>query len=401
MSLLAIPGGDQVMDAVPGWVWLRHLKTAAYASALAPPEKPAWMFPVTDTRPTRGGLFRIEHAAAKEGAGWYLFSNHTGGYVNCVEGGLIRGHGYFPRNNEAATREPSTEFDLLALDEAQVRASVVEAPEEQPEEPSRRSWTSQLPRRRIRRPRNETSASLSPAEAPSRGVGGVGDLGHSSLPRAVAAPGPPGELPTKECKSLCRWPYNEAGGGYPTPAFSGALGDFLCPSMFRDLSDYVFKWPFSHFKEKVATAPHREAAKCLPPVPIIYAHGGTQVCFHGGLRCGTPPTLEHSSFVASCACAVEITEILIDVAWIVYYKSTILRPLHRAVISLTPTFFCDFFLASAGLPSSSLLSLSYPLLRGVLWNGAGRLCAGHTSWSRARVIGRFQKASRYGAEHMP
>ena len=40
--------------------------------------------------------------------------------------------------------------------------------------------------------------------------------------------------------------------------------------MFRDLSDYVWSWPFVHFKETAATAPPAVAAKCLPPTPIIY-----------------------------------------------------------------------------------------------------------------------------------
>jgi hypothetical protein len=46
--------------------------------------------------------------------------------------------------------------------------------------------------------------------------------------------------------------------------------------MFRDLSDYVWKWPFSHFKESVSTVDPPLAAKCLPQVPIVYAHAGTQ-----------------------------------------------------------------------------------------------------------------------------
>jgi hypothetical protein len=80
----------EVQDSgVPGWVWLKRFATQEYARALAPPEKPPWLFVASDRRPTRAGLFRIEHLAT--GGGWYLFSNHTGGYVNCVEGGLLRG----------------------------------------------------------------------------------------------------------------------------------------------------------------------------------------------------------------------------------------------------------------------------------------------------------------------
>jgi len=35
------------------------------------------------------------------------------------------------------------------------------------------------------------------------------------------------------------------------------------------------QWPFSHFGERATTAPQDIAAKCLPVVPIVYAHAGT------------------------------------------------------------------------------------------------------------------------------
>ena len=50
----------------------------------------------------------------------------------------------------------------------------------------------------------------------------------------------------------------------------------MCPSMFRDLADYVFKWPFSHFKERVSLAAQDVAARCLSPVPVVYVHAGQE-----------------------------------------------------------------------------------------------------------------------------
>ena len=39
--------------------------------------------------------------------------------------------------------------------------------------------------------------------------------------------------------------------GYPLVAKGGGEGRFVCPSMFRDLCDYVYDWPFEHFREVV------------------------------------------------------------------------------------------------------------------------------------------------------
>ena len=52
-----------------------------YVRAISPPEKPAWLFGATDSAPSAAGLFRLERF---EGA-WYLFSNRTQGYMNCIE----------------------------------------------------------------------------------------------------------------------------------------------------------------------------------------------------------------------------------------------------------------------------------------------------------------------------
>jgi len=284
----------------PGWIWLKRFATQEYASALAPPEKPPWVFVAADRRPTRAGLFRIEHVSG----GWYFFSNHTNGYVNCVEGGLLRGHGYFPNNNVAATREPSTEFELVALNESQVRASMsassspaVNSAARMFQRSSRSTGALQQPgtslgyeasRAALRSvalsnegsssgtgialtsPYGDLDTGAATQDEPSRGIpdpppkdsalpSSLGEAlarnaaisrrrrrnknnaGSSSGPSADGAPPPVAATP-KTCKQACKWSYEEeSGDGYPTPAFSGPLGNYLCPSMFRDLSDYVFK----------------------------------------------------------------------------------------------------------------------------------------------------------------
>ena len=59
--------------------------------------------------------------------------------------------------------------------------------------------------------------------------------------------------------------------GYPGVAFTGALESFVCPSMFRDLADFVWSFPFDHFKESdIRVAARDVAARCLPPIPVIY-----------------------------------------------------------------------------------------------------------------------------------
>ena len=58
-------------------------------------------------------------------------------------------------------------------------------------------------------------------------------------------------------------------------AFDGALSDYLCPSLFRDLCDHVFAWPFVHFGERVSAAPDALVPRCLARVPLIYVHGSS------------------------------------------------------------------------------------------------------------------------------
>mmetsp|Transcript_48498 Transcript_48498/g.97573 ORF Transcript_48498/g.97573 Transcript_48498/m.97573 type:complete len:596 (+) Transcript_48498:53-1840(+) len=261
----------EVIDAIPGWVWIRHVSSQRFVATTAPPDRPAWMATATDEKPSaKGGLFRLEHRRnSKE---WFLYSNHTGGYLNCIDGGLIRGHGYYPHNQEAATREPSTEFEVVPLNrdgsyidndpllgDSSVGANLSHdggdhrSGGERAQQQQQQQQRAGLPVT-LRRQTNRQSAS-SPTAAQTRRSGG-------------------GKAGT--CRATCKVAFDESGGGYPTPSFSGPLADFVCPSMFRDLSDYVWKWPFSHFKESVSTADPGLAAKCLPSVPIVYAHAGTQ-----------------------------------------------------------------------------------------------------------------------------
>jgi hypothetical protein len=86
---------------------------------------------------------------------------------------------------------------------------------------------------------------------------------------------------TSECAAACStaWascstPASTAAQsvcGYPGVAFTGALEAFVCPSMFRDLADFVWSFPFGWFNESdIRVAARDVAARCLPPVPIIY-----------------------------------------------------------------------------------------------------------------------------------
>ena len=70
----------------------------------------------------------------------------------------------------------------------------------------------------------------------------------------------------------CKWIYEEHQGGYEPVANNGRrdLAEFVCPSMFRDISDYVYQWPYEHFGEhRVWVADPELAAQNLPPVGTI------------------------------------------------------------------------------------------------------------------------------------
>lgn len=67
----------------------------------------------------------------------------------------------------------------------------------------------------------------------------------------------------------CQWTYNEDEGGYPPVANEGRhhLAQYVCAATFRDLSDYVYSWPYHRFSEyDVWVADVELAANNLPPV---------------------------------------------------------------------------------------------------------------------------------------
>lgn len=80
----------------------------------------------------------------------------------------------------------------------------------------------------------------------------------------------------KEYPEQCKWEYDESKGGYPAVALMGqggegegssmAIREYVCPSMFRDLSDYVYGWPYAHFKENIVVYDANAVADHLPPV---------------------------------------------------------------------------------------------------------------------------------------
>lgn len=74
---------------------------------------------------------------------------------------------------------------------------------------------------------------------------------------------------TVDCERACR---GDAAllEGYPLtthPHFN-----FICPSTYRDLADWVFAWPFKHFNEHPWVAPKPLAARCMANMPVIYTH---------------------------------------------------------------------------------------------------------------------------------
>ena len=77
--------------------------------------------------------------------------------------------------------------------------------------------------------------------------------------------------PQQNYDPQCKWTYDEATGGYPPVANDGRrdLANYVCPSMFRDMSDYVYSWPYAHFSEHdVWVADPLLASQNLPPVSI-------------------------------------------------------------------------------------------------------------------------------------
>ncbi|CAH1777437.1 unnamed protein product [Owenia fusiformis] len=78
------------------------------------------------------------------------------------------------------------------------------------------------------------------------------------------------------CRQLCTGKYDTA-KGYPSIANSGLYRDYLCPTMFRDMADYVYAWPYRHFDEIINTPNVRKVLDCLPPIPILYSKGDPKI----------------------------------------------------------------------------------------------------------------------------
>jgi hypothetical protein len=79
----------------------------------------------------------------------------------------------------------------------------------------------------------------------------------------------PNNFVNKTYDPECKWSYDEKLGGYPPVANDGKkdLGAYICPSTFRDLSDFVYSWPYDRFGEdKVWVADQELAVRNLPPV---------------------------------------------------------------------------------------------------------------------------------------
>jgi hypothetical protein len=121
----------------------------------------------------------------------------------------------------------------------------------------------------------------------SGGATGVKRGNVSNAGAAVAQPAAPHpadeedvdawEMPA-HCHTTCRWAYASGGGGPPGVAFVGApLNQYVCPTMFRDLADWVYSFPYKHFGEKVTTPTLDAVIACLRPGAFIYSQTGPQL----------------------------------------------------------------------------------------------------------------------------
>ncbi|CAH1777421.1 unnamed protein product [Owenia fusiformis] len=81
---------------------------------------------------------------------------------------------------------------------------------------------------------------------------------------------------TTRCRKPCTAKYDTA-KGYPPVANSRLYRDYLCPTMFRDMADYVYAWPYRHFDENINTPNVRKVLDCLPPIPILYSKGDPKI----------------------------------------------------------------------------------------------------------------------------
>jgi hypothetical protein len=86
---------------------------------------------------------------------------------------------------------------------------------------------------------------------------------------------------TEKCRSICAFPYSYEGAGPPSRIWprNFAETELVCPTMFRDLADFVWHFPFSHFSEIPPTfhSNYEEIARCFLPGAIIYAQTGESI----------------------------------------------------------------------------------------------------------------------------
>ena len=251
--LAQAPGGLSVLEALDG----HHLLTM-HGRLRTPP----WMLFVVppaagmDATSTPDDLtFRVEldERTLKDDrerrANGRLYAVGAGAYVNCVDGKHLRGHSGGANRRKAATREPSTLLEIWTLSAAQARRA----------EAFREAYAPP-PKKILQKPKSPLglfSKPLAPRPA-----------------RKKAAGSPTEEAPVGgaqgRCDGACAGEPRSTEGYYP--AAVEAFAGFVCPSAFRDASDWVFAWPWQHFSEKAWVAPTKTAASCLPQIPVVYAH---------------------------------------------------------------------------------------------------------------------------------
>ena len=81
------------------------------------------------------------------------------------------------------------------------------------------------------------------------------------------------KLPQQNC-GICSENFYSPLVGFETTSFRGFAGQLVCPSMFRDLSDYVLNFPFEKYGEYADLMPEilssGDKFGCLAPVPALY-----------------------------------------------------------------------------------------------------------------------------------
>ena len=268
----------EVVAGESGWVRLRSVASGRFISLRGggQQEQPGWIahFVAKDRMDSEATLVKLELDAEQR---LHVRSKHTGGFVRCVASGLIRTHGEVP-DTPAADRSEQTAFTVVELNAADVERDDVRVHSQRDAMTGGASFVvvSPPPVRAAAAPPAAAAAAAAavatpivPAAAAQAAPSGTASVPASSQMGMCIAPCPSAWEP---CSAL---PVAGSGSapspcGYPGVAFKGVLGSFVCPSMFRDLSDYVWSFPFSHFKESTTLAPREVASICLPRIPLIY-----------------------------------------------------------------------------------------------------------------------------------